>query len=111
MIEPNQAAYIVKVTRADADMPNGVLTMLYAVLTENPEKAAELTQHAVKADAEVEVLEARLSQDTAQAIGLMPDYARHYDQCTIQRRVYGQIKSRPKRLERVMNSSSVVRLV
>jgi hypothetical protein len=75
-MEPNQTAYIVKVTRADADMPNGVLTMLYAVLTEGPAKAAELTRQAVKPDAEVEVLEARLSQDTAQAIGLMPDYAR-----------------------------------
>jgi hypothetical protein len=75
-MEPNQTAYIVKVTRADADMPNGVLTMLYAVLTESPAKAAELTRQAVKPDAEVEVLEARLSQDTAQAIGLMPDYAR-----------------------------------
>jgi len=76
MIEPNQTAYIVKVTRTDTDMPNGVLTMLYTVLTESPENAAELTQLAVKADAEIEVLEARLSQDTAQAIGLMPDYAR-----------------------------------
>jgi hypothetical protein len=75
-MEPNQTAFIVKVTRADADMPNGVLTMLYAVLTESPERAAELTKQAVKADAEVEVLEARLSQDTAQAIDLMPDYAR-----------------------------------
>jgi hypothetical protein len=75
-MEPNQTAYIVKVTRADADMPNGVSTMLYAVLTESPAKAAELTRQAVKPDAEVEVLEARLSQDTAQAIGLMPDYAR-----------------------------------
>ena len=76
MIEPNQTAYIVKVTRTDTDMPNGVLTMLYTVLTESAENAAELTQLAVKADAEIEVLEARLSQDTAQAIGLMPDYAR-----------------------------------
>lgn len=76
MIEPNQTAYIVKVTRTDTDMPNGVLTMLYTVLTESPENAAELTQLVVKADAEIEVLEARLSQDTAQAIGLMPDYAR-----------------------------------
>ena len=75
-MEPNQTAYIVKVTRADADMPNGVLMVLYAVLTESPAKAAELTRQAVKLDAEVEVLEARLSQDTAQAIGLMPDYAR-----------------------------------
>lgn len=76
MIEPNQTAFIVKVTWPDADMPNGRLTMFYAVLADDPETGVQIVKNAVKADAEVELSEARLSQDTAQAIGLLPGYAR-----------------------------------
>ena len=76
MIEPNQTAFIVKVTWPDADTPNGRLTMLYAVLADDPETGVQIVKNAVKADAEVELSEARLSQDKAQAIGLLPGYAR-----------------------------------
>ncbi|WP_336491771.1 hypothetical protein [Methylobacterium nigriterrae] len=76
MIEPNQTAHIVKVSWCDEGMRNGRLTMFYAALTESPEEAVALVRQAVKADAEVELTEARLSQDTAQAIDLLPGFAR-----------------------------------
>ncbi|AWN40112.1 hypothetical protein [Methylobacterium durans] len=76
MIEPNQTAYILKVSWRDAGIPDGPLTMFYAALTGSPEEAVELVRQAVKADAEVELTEARLSQDTAQAIDLLPGFAR-----------------------------------
>ncbi|GJE35856.1 hypothetical protein [Methylobacterium oxalidis] len=76
MIEPNQTAHIVKVSWCDAGIPDGRLTMFYAALTESPEEAVDLVRQAVKPDAEVELTEARLSQDTAQAIELLPGFAR-----------------------------------
>lgn len=76
MIEPNQTALIVKVTRPDTDMPNGRVTVFYAVIAENAESVERLVREAVKDDAEVELTEARLSQDTAQMIGLEPGFAR-----------------------------------
>ena len=76
MIEPNQTALIVKVTRPDADMPAGRVTVFYAVIADDTESAVRLVKEAVKDDAEVELTEARLSQDTAQMIGLTPGYAR-----------------------------------
>ncbi|GJD57962.1 hypothetical protein [Methylobacterium dankookense] len=76
MIEPNQTALIVKVTRADAEMPTGRVTVFYAIIAEDAGSAVRLVKEAVKDDAEVELTEARLSQDTAQMIGLIPGYAR-----------------------------------
>ncbi|MGV7030863.1 hypothetical protein [Methylobacterium symbioticum] len=76
MIEPNQTALIVKVTRADAEMPTGQVTVFYAIIAEDAESAVRLVKEAVKDDAEVELTEARLSQDTAQMISLTPGYAR-----------------------------------
>ncbi|MDR7040576.1 hypothetical protein J2X36_005359 [Methylobacterium sp. BE186] len=76
MIEPDQTAHIVKVSWQDEGTTAGRQTMFYAALTESPEEAVELVRQAVKADAEVELTEARLSQDTAQAIDLLPGFAR-----------------------------------
>ena len=76
MIEPNQTAFIVKVARADADRPNGRLTIFYAVIADDAESGVQLVREAVKEDADVELTEGRLSQETAQAIGLTPGYAR-----------------------------------
>ena len=76
MIEPNQTAFIVKVARADADMPNGRLTIFYAIIADDAASGVRLVKEAVKEDADVELTEARLSQETAQAIGLTPGYAR-----------------------------------
>ena len=52
------------------------MAAFYAVLTETPEQAVELVRQAVKPDAQISLTDARLSQDTAQAIGLMPQLAR-----------------------------------
>lgn len=76
MIEPNQTALIVKVTCADVEMPTGRVTVFYAIIAEDAESAVRLVKEAVKDNAEVELTEARLSQDTAQMIGLTPGYAR-----------------------------------
>ena len=76
MIEPNQTAFIVKVARADADMPNKRLTLFYAVIADDAETGVRLVREVVKEDAEVELTDGRLSQDTAYAIGLTPGFAR-----------------------------------
>ncbi|MCJ2093895.1 hypothetical protein MKK67_15550 [Methylobacterium sp. J-072] len=76
MIEPNQTAFIVKVARRDEDAPDNLLTVFYAVIADNPDSGVQIVKEAVKAGAEVTLTEVRLSQATAQAIDLMPGYAR-----------------------------------
>lgn len=76
MIEPNQTAFIVKVACSDEDAPEQLLTLFYAVLAEDPERGMQIVKDAVRAGAEVTLTEVRLSQATAQAIDLLPGYAR-----------------------------------
>lgn len=76
MIEPNQTAFIVKAALRDEDEPECLLTLFYAVISEDPESGVQIVKDAVKEGAEVTLTEVRLSQATAQAIGLLPGYAR-----------------------------------
>ena len=76
MIDANQTAYIVHVSSPAGEIAADRMAAFYAVLTETPEQAVELVRQAVKPDAQISLTDARLSQDTAQAIGLMPQIAR-----------------------------------
>ena len=76
MIEPNQTAFIVKVACPDEDAPEQLLTLFHAVLAEDPERGMQIVKAAVKAGAEITLTEVRLSPATAQAIDLLPGYAR-----------------------------------
>ncbi|KAB1069556.1 hypothetical protein F6X53_30905 [Methylobacterium soli] len=75
MAEANQTAYIVHVSFLDEEVSRVPLVAFYAALTETPERAVALVRQAVKSGAAVTLMDARLSQSTAQAIGLMPDIA------------------------------------
>lgn len=76
MIEPNQTAYIVRVTRPDDAELSGSLTMFYAAITVSEEDALATVRRAVKADAIVEPTGVRLSQQTASALALEAGLAR-----------------------------------
>lgn len=76
MIEPNQTAFIVKVACPDRDAPERLLTLFYAVLAEDPDSGMQIVRDAVRKGAQVTLTEVRLSQATAQAIDLLPGYAR-----------------------------------
>ncbi len=76
MIEPNQTAFIVKVALPDEVAPEGRITLFYAVIADSSEQGVEIVRQAVKEGAEVTLTEVRLSQATAQAIELLPGYAR-----------------------------------
>lgn len=75
-MEANKTAYILQVTRPDEAELSGWLTMLYVALTDTPDDALALVRRAVKADAAVELLVPRLSQQTASALELVPGFAR-----------------------------------
>jgi hypothetical protein len=53
-----------------------LVTLFYAVLAEDPDSGMQIVRDAVKEAAEVTLTEVRLSQATAQAIDLLPGYAR-----------------------------------
>lgn len=76
MIEPNQTAFIVKVALPDEAAPDSWITLFYAVIADSAERGVEIVRGAVKEGAEVTLTEVRLSQATAQAIELLPGYAR-----------------------------------
>ncbi|MGC5778126.1 hypothetical protein [Methylobacterium sp. NFXW15] len=76
MTEPNQTAFIVKVALPDEAAPEGRITLFYAVIADTPDQGVEIVRQAVKEGAEVTLTEVRLSQATAQAIELLPGYAR-----------------------------------
>ena len=76
MIEPNQTAYILKVSRPDDAEPSGCLVMFYAAITTSEADALAIVRRAVKADAEVEPTGVRLSQQTASALDLEAGLAR-----------------------------------
>ncbi|MCJ2014743.1 hypothetical protein [Methylobacterium sp. J-076] len=76
MTEPNQTAFIVKVALPDETAPDRPLTLFYAVIADDPEHGVQIVRGAVKDGAEVTLTEVRLSQATAQAIELLPGYAR-----------------------------------
>lgn len=76
MTEPNQTAFIVKVALPDETAPDHPLTLFYAVIADSPDRGVQIVREAVKEDAEVTLTEVRLSQATAQAIDLLPGYAR-----------------------------------
>ncbi|GJE41801.1 hypothetical protein [Methylobacterium soli] len=76
MMEPNQTAFIVKVACPDEDAPERQLNLFYAVLTEDPQSGVQIVKDAVEEVAEVTLTEVHLSQTTAQAIDLLPGYAR-----------------------------------
>lgn len=76
MIEPNQNAFIVKVAFPDEDAPERLLTLFYAVIADDPDQGVQIVRGAVREGAEVTLTEVRLSQATAQAIDLLPGYAR-----------------------------------
>ncbi|MGH1571932.1 hypothetical protein ACRAWG_16090 [Methylobacterium sp. P31] len=69
MIEPNQKAYILKVTRPDDAEQSGYLVMFYATITTSEDDALAIVRRAVKADAEVEPTgSASLSRRPARSI-------------------------------------------
>ncbi len=76
MIEPNQTAFIVKVAMLDDTSPDCPITLFYAVIADTSDQGVEIVRGAVKEGAEVTLTEVRLSQATAQAIELLPGYAR-----------------------------------
>lgn len=76
MIEPNQTAFIVKVACPDEGAPDCPLTAFYAVLADDPDRAMQIVRDAVREGSDVTLTEVRLSQATAQAIELLPGYAR-----------------------------------
>lgn len=76
MTEPNQTAFIVKVALSDETAPEQVLTLFYAVIAESSDLGLQIVKEAVKEGAKVTLTEVRLSQATAQAIDLLPGYAR-----------------------------------
>ncbi|MCJ2085363.1 hypothetical protein MKK88_05055 [Methylobacterium sp. E-005] len=76
MIEPNQTAFILKVTRPDEAELSGHLVMFYVAITTSEDEALAIVRHAVKADATVETTGVRLSQQTASALDLEAGLAR-----------------------------------
>ena len=76
MTEPNQTAFIVKVALPDEDAPERLLTLFYAVIADDPDQGVQIVKGAVREGAEVTLTEVRLSQATAQAIDLLPGFAR-----------------------------------
>lgn len=76
MIEPNQTAFILKVTRPDEAELSGRLVMFYATITTSEDEALAIVRRAVKADAAVEPTGVRLSQQTASALDLEAGLAR-----------------------------------
>lgn len=75
IVEANQTAYIVHVSFLDEEVSAVPLAAFYAALTETPERAVALVRQAVKPGAAVALTDVRLSQSTAQAIGITPDVA------------------------------------
>ncbi len=76
MIEPNQTAFILKVTRPDEAELSGQLVMFYVAITTSEDEALAIVRRAVKADATVEPTGVRLSQQTASALDLEVGLAR-----------------------------------
>lgn len=76
MIEPNQTAYILKVTRPDEAELSGQLVMFYVAITTSETEALAIVRRAVKEDATVEPTGVRLSQQTASALDLEAGLAR-----------------------------------
>lgn len=76
LIEPNQTAFILKVTRPDDAELSGWLVMFYAAITTSENEALTVVRHAVKADAIVEPTGVRFSQQTASALNLEAGLAR-----------------------------------
>lgn len=75
-IEPNQTAFILKVTRPDEAELSGRLVMFYVAITTSENEALAIVRRAVKADANVEPTGVRLSQQTASALDLEAGLAR-----------------------------------
>lgn len=76
MIEPNQTAFILKVTRPDEAELSGQLVMFYVAITTSENEALSIVRRAVKEDATVEPTGVRLSQQTASALDLEAGFAR-----------------------------------
>jgi hypothetical protein len=76
MIEPNQTAFILKVTRPDEAELSGQLVMFYVAITTSENEALSIVRRAVKEDATVEPTGVRLSQQTASALDLEAGLAR-----------------------------------
>ncbi|WP_244625574.1 hypothetical protein [Methylobacterium mesophilicum] len=76
MIEPNQTAYILKVTRPDEAELSGQLVMFYVAITTSETEALTIVRRVVKEDATVEPTGVRLSQQTASALNLEAGLAR-----------------------------------
>jgi hypothetical protein len=76
VIEPNQTAFILRVTRPDEAELSGQLVMFYVAITTSENEALAAVRRAVKADATVEPTGVRLSQQTASALNLEVGLAR-----------------------------------
>jgi hypothetical protein len=76
IIEPNQTAFILKVTRPDEAEVSGQLMMFYVAITTSESEALTVVRRVVKADAIVEPTGVRLSQQTASALNLEAGLAR-----------------------------------
>jgi len=76
VIEPNQTAFILRVTRPDEAELSGQLVMFYVAITTSESEALAAVRRAVKADATVEPTGVRLSQQTASALNLEVGLAR-----------------------------------
>jgi hypothetical protein len=64
--------YIVRVTRVDASVLGGNLSLFYAVLTDAPERALRLIEEEIPPTDTAELPNASLSAETARSIGLRP---------------------------------------
>jgi hypothetical protein len=76
MKDPEQRAYVARVTRPDATGAAGRTTVFYAVLSDRRAQALASIQEAVQPGDYVELTEGRLSPETAKALGLIPGVAR-----------------------------------
>jgi hypothetical protein len=76
MQDPDQRAYVARVTRPDATGAAGRTTLFYAVLSDTKELALAAIQEVVEPGDYVELTEGRLSRETTEALGLIPGVAK-----------------------------------
>ena len=76
MQDPDQRAYVARVTRPDATGAAGRVTLFYAVLADTRQSAFSAIREAAQPGDYVELTEGRLSAETTQALGLIPGVAK-----------------------------------
>jgi hypothetical protein len=76
MQDPDQRAYVARVTRPDATRATGRTTAFYAVLSDTREQALAAIREAAQPGDYVELTEGRLTPETAEALGLVAGVAK-----------------------------------